>query len=44
MPEYFKDTDPSKLPLSKHKLAQIHEWSGRKVSAPGMSYNIREAD
>lgn len=32
MPEYFKDTDPSKLPLSKHKLAQVHEWSGRKVN------------
>jgi len=31
MPEYFKDTDPSKLPLSKHKLSQTHEWSGRKV-------------
>lgn len=34
VPEYFKDTDPSKLPLSKHKLAQVHEWSGRKVSVP----------
>ncbi|CAH0058373.1 unnamed protein product [Clonostachys solani] len=30
MPEYFKDTDPAKLPLSKHKLAQVHEYSGRK--------------
>ncbi|KAJ5611478.1 dichlorophenoxyacetate alpha-ketoglutarate dioxygenase protein [Penicillium herquei] len=30
VPEYFKDTDPSKLPLSKHKLVQLHEWSGRK--------------
>jgi len=30
MPEYFKETDPSKLPLSKHKLAQVHESSGRK--------------
>ncbi|KAJ6445220.1 dichlorophenoxyacetate alpha-ketoglutarate dioxygenase protein [Purpureocillium lavendulum] len=30
MPEYFKDTDPSKLPLSKHKLSQVHQWSGRK--------------
>ncbi|KAI1121209.1 Clavaminate synthase-like protein [Nemania abortiva] len=30
MPEYFKDTDPWKLPLSKHKLVQVHEWSGRK--------------
>ena len=33
MPEYFKDTDPSKLPLSKHKLVQVHEWSNRKVSS-----------
>lgn len=32
MPDYFKDTDPSKLPLSKHKLIQDHEWSGRKVN------------
>lgn len=32
MPEYFKDTDPMKLPLSKHLLAQKHEWSGRMVS------------
>ena len=31
VPEYFKDTDPSALPLSKHKLVQTHEWSGRKV-------------
>ncbi|KAK4953699.1 hypothetical protein LTR10_008303 [Elasticomyces elasticus] len=30
VPEYFKDTDPMKLPLSKHKLVQEHEWSGRK--------------
>lgn len=30
-PEYFKDTDPMKLPLSKHKLIQEHEWSGRMV-------------
>lgn len=31
MPDYFKDTDPTKLPMSKHKLAQTHESSGRKV-------------
>ena len=31
VPEFFKDTDPSKLPLSKHKLIQKHEWSGRPV-------------
>ncbi|KAL2865084.1 TauD/TfdA dioxygenase family protein [Aspergillus lucknowensis] len=30
VPEYFKDTDPSKLPLSKHKLVQLHEPSGRR--------------
>ncbi|KAL2107786.1 hypothetical protein VUR80DRAFT_4743 [Thermomyces stellatus] len=30
MPEYFKDLDPSKMELSKHLLAQTHEWSGRK--------------
>ncbi|KAK5168856.1 uncharacterized protein LTR77_006165 [Saxophila tyrrhenica] len=29
VPEYFADTDPMKLPLSKHKLVQRHEWSGR---------------
>lgn len=32
MPEYFQDTDPMKLPLSKHKIIQKHEWSGRTVS------------
>jgi alpha-ketoglutarate-dependent 2,4-dichlorophenoxyacetate dioxygenase len=32
MPEYFVDTDPMKLPLSKHLLVQKHEWSGRTVS------------
>ena len=32
MPEYFKDTDPLNLPLSKHLLAQKHEGSGRTVS------------
>lgn len=38
MPDYFKDTDPSKLPLSKHKLSQLHEWSGRKVlSIPNLT-------
>lgn len=31
VPAYFKDTDPSKLPLSKHKLVQIHEPTGRQV-------------
>lgn len=31
-PEYFKDMDPSKMALSKHKLIQEHEWSGRMVS------------
>ncbi|KAK5747138.1 hypothetical protein LTR17_000271 [Elasticomyces elasticus] len=30
VPEYFKESDPMKLPLSKHKLVQEHEWSGRK--------------
>ncbi|KAK3677009.1 hypothetical protein LTR78_003214 [Recurvomyces mirabilis] len=30
VPDYFKDTDPSKLPLSKHRLIQDHEWSSRK--------------
>lgn len=29
VPEYFADTDPMKLPLSKHHLVQKHEWSGR---------------
>ncbi|KAJ9613882.1 hypothetical protein H2200_002018 [Cladophialophora chaetospira] len=29
VPEYFKDTDPEKLELSRHLLAQKHEWSGR---------------
>lgn len=32
-PEYFQNTDPMKLPLSRHKLVQKHEWSGRMVSA-----------
>ena len=34
MPEYFKDMDPAKLELSKHLLAQVHEWSGKKVCEP----------
>ncbi|KAH8816079.1 hypothetical protein F5884DRAFT_207875 [Xylogone sp. PMI_703] len=29
VPEYFRDLDVTTLPLSKHKLAQLHEWSGR---------------
>ncbi|KAM0750585.1 taurine catabolism dioxygenase [Meredithblackwellia eburnea MCA 4105] len=29
MPEYFKDMDPSKMEMSKHKLVQLHESSGR---------------
>ncbi|WWC64938.1 uncharacterized protein I303_107552 [Kwoniella dejecticola CBS 10117] len=29
MPEYFKDMDVEKLPMSKHKLIQKHESSGR---------------
>lgn len=33
MPEYFKDMDVTKMPMSKHLLAQKHEWSGRMVSA-----------
>jgi alpha-ketoglutarate-dependent 2,4-dichlorophenoxyacetate dioxygenase len=33
MPEHFKDLDPSKKELSRHKLVQTHEWSGRKVEA-----------
>lgn len=32
MPEYFKDLDVTKLPMSKHRLVQKHEWSGRMVS------------
>ena len=28
-PEYFKDLDPSKFPMARHRLAQIHEGSGR---------------
>lgn len=31
VPEFFKDTDPFKLPLSKHHLVQKHESSGRMV-------------
>ncbi|RXK40267.1 hypothetical protein M231_02381 [Tremella mesenterica] len=30
MPEFFKDMDVEKLPMSKHKLVQVHESSGRK--------------
>ncbi|KAK1925954.1 hypothetical protein DB88DRAFT_485737 [Papiliotrema laurentii] len=30
MPEYFKDLDVESLPMSKHKLVQTHEASGRK--------------
>lgn len=41
MPEYFKDTDPSKLPLSKHKLVQVHEWSNRKVSPVPQRHSFR---
>jgi len=29
MPEYFKDMDVEALPMSKHKLVQLHEASGR---------------
>ena len=29
MPEYFKDMDVTKLPMSKHKIVQKHESSGR---------------
>lgn len=32
MPEYFKDLDVTKLPMSKHLLVQKHESSGRMVS------------
>lgn len=32
MPEYFKDMDVTKMPMSKHLLAQKHEWSDRMVS------------
>ena len=28
-PEYFKDVEPEKAPQSKHKVAQLHEPSGR---------------
>ncbi|KEZ45110.1 hypothetical protein SAPIO_CDS2543 [Scedosporium apiospermum] len=28
-PEYFKDLDPSKFPMARHHIAQIHEGSGR---------------
>lgn len=31
MPDYFKDLDVENKPMSKHKLVQTHEWSGRKV-------------
>lgn len=31
VPEYFYDADPMKHPLSKHKLVQRHESSGRMV-------------
>lgn len=32
VPEFFKDTDPAKLPLSKHLLVQKHEATGRMVN------------
>lgn len=38
-PEYFKDTDPMKLPLSKHKLIQKHESSGRTVRTAELDDN-----
>ncbi|TPX06846.1 uncharacterized protein E0L32_002342 [Thyridium curvatum] len=28
-PEYFKNLDPSKFPMARHRLVQIHEGSGR---------------
>lgn len=31
MPEYFKDMDVTKMPMSKHQLVQKHESSGRMV-------------
>ncbi|KIW12257.1 hypothetical protein PV08_09533 [Exophiala spinifera] len=29
VPEYFKDTNPENLPLSRHLLVQKHEWTDR---------------
>lgn len=37
VPEYFKDLDVTKLPMSKHKLVQLHEWSGRMVGERQLS-------
>ncbi|KAJ5605726.1 hypothetical protein N7510_008507 [Penicillium lagena] len=28
-PEYFKAVDPSKFPMARHRLVQVHEGSGR---------------
>ena len=45
MPEYFVDTDPMKLPLSKHRLVQKHEWSGRTVkTVPNRGHEFLAAD
>lgn len=30
-PEYFKDLDPTSLPMARHKILQTHEPSGRKT-------------
>ena len=42
MPEYFQDTDPLSLPLSKHLLVQRHEGSGRIVSDQIQDIKIRD--
>jgi alpha-ketoglutarate-dependent 2,4-dichlorophenoxyacetate dioxygenase len=31
VPEFFEDLDPGKMELSRHYLAQRHEWSDRMV-------------
>lgn len=28
-PEYFRDLDPSTFPMARHRVAQVHEGSGR---------------
>lgn len=44
MPEFFKDLDVEAKPMSKHKLVQKHEWSGRMVSTRYSVTRSKEAD
>jgi len=44
-PEYFKDLDPTSQPMTRHKLLQTHEPSGRKsIYISGHCHHLETAD